>query len=307
MIMNIDSILTKLLVIKRKITREKKGNLDNILKNDYTIEDFKKEPFERKLEILTMAVNTIPKSLLLLSLEPGRVYTSGSELLESLLKYLNISIEEFRRNKEFYKNYMPIGASTYWGYVSTDTWNGGIMTKINLTTRVHITPEEVGYALTSFGRDMQPFVAYILKRCAKYEINPWVLFGRTSGPWKKRIPVISVEILKNIYEKEEVKDESKVYTFKGFAIYTLNRFKQLGLIEKMQDGTFRITKKGRRVYKEIIRPILEVATNPHYIIKYRAKLSNKDKQKLLEIYSNYKSLCKEKERSNCYVSITENM
>jgi len=51
----------------------------------------------------------------------------------------------------------------------------------------------------------------------------------------------------------------------------------------------RITERGRRVYDEIIRPILEVAENPDSILRYRAKLSNEDKWKLLRIYGKEES------------------
>jgi len=162
--------------------------LDNILnsRGDYTLEDLKREPFDRRLEILATTVNLIPRTLLYLSLEYRKVYTTGSELLEDLLRYLNIPIEEFRKNEEFYKSYI-LGPLSYWHYVSVDKIGNGIMTRINLTTKVWFNSEKVGYTLTSFGRDLKPFVAYILKKLAEYEINSWKLFGSTPNGREKKV------------------------------------------------------------------------------------------------------------------------
>jgi len=67
-------------------------------------------------------------------------------------------------------------------------------------------------------------------------------------------------------------------------------------------GVIKMTEKGKKVYEEIINPILEVAENPDNVIKYREELSDKDKWELLEIYSSYKSAYRKREK-NCFIGI----
>jgi len=287
---------------KRK--RENESNLGDILKNDYTLEDFKKESFDRRLEMLTTAVDLIPRALLLLSLEYGKVYTRNIELKVALLRYLGISLTEFRRNKNAYAPYLPMGTSAYLSYVEPQIKGGGAMTKAKLTTKVWTSTKKHGYALTSFGKDIKPFVSYILKKCAEYKINPSELFGKTLESGGKRGPMISIKMLKYVYEKGEayIVDIAKDL---GLSLESpvienhLLGFKELGLIEyrgfihypelAKRYPIIRITEKGRKVYEEIIKPILEVAESPSNITKYWAELTNEDKWNLLEIYSSYKS------------------
>jgi len=374
-------------------------NSDDIvnLGKDYTLKDFERESLERRLEILATSVNLIPRALLLLSLEYGKVYTSGRDLLYSLLGYLRIPLYEFSREKTIIQYYIPVSPRAYWGYVSTDIKGKGAMTGINLVTRIQITPEKVGYRLTTFGEIIKSFVAYILKKCAEYEINPWELFGHTPKRGEERSTVYSIKILKYIYEKGETSSNDIIrdLNFSSIVIQNyLSRFRKLGLIEyvyitskygeakkyrinrdKLEDilrcledeecrsdatyiykapgniakrvisylmennnlttittkelakalrasytsirnivrwlfykevlsqeipsgrmSIIKITEKGKRVYEEIIMPILEVAKDPDKITKYREELSDKDKWELLKIYSDYKSLFGEKER-----------
>jgi len=374
-------------------------NLDNVINlgRNYTLEDFKRESLERRLEILTTLVNSIPRALLHQALVYRRVYTSGRELLEEFLRYLGIPLDEFMREKDFYKDYIPVDPRTYWDYVSTDKKGRGTMTRINLVTEVQITPKRVGYTLTSFGENIKGFVAYILKKYAEYEINPWELFGQTIEGEEKRIPICSIEMLRYIYEKKETSRNDMAKNFilttplSSLPIY-LARFHKLGLIEyssilsrrketkkyrinrgKLEDllkcledeecnkeisyryyigrniarmiinyliesnlttittkelldlgvsygnvyhiiswlihkgvlspeipvrkkSIIRITEKGKKVYEDIIRPILEVAENPDKITEYEAELSNEDKWKLLEIYSGHKYFFGKRER-----------
>jgi len=371
--------------------------LDDIINfgEDYTLDDFKREPFEIRLEILTTALNLIPRALLHLSLEYGMVYTSGQELLRALLRYLGISFEEFIRKREYYRDYLPVNQFTYWAYVSTDIKGKGTMTRINLVTRIQITPEKVGYTLTTFGKIMKPFVAYILKKCTEYEINPWELFGHTQKRGEERSPVNIIRILKYIYENEKV-SINDIATNLGLSSLSINRhlsrLKKLGLVDykfvatnygeakvyrvnrdKLEDtlrcledekcrkytkygyisaniikfiidyiirnnksiittkellgylkvsydsiykairwlidrevlypelpirkhSIVRITERGKDIYENIVRPILEVVENPDNITKYRAELDYEDRWRLLEIYNGHKSLLGERER-----------
>jgi len=397
-------IFWKLIILHYHIIIVIKFDYFNILMNsddivnfgkDYTLKDFEREPLERRLEILATSVNLIPRALSLLSLKPKKVYTSGQELLKDLLRYLGISFEEFIREKESYRWYLPVSQSTYWVYVSTDIKGKGTMTKINLVTRIQITPEKVGYTLTTFGEIMKPFVAYILKKCTEYEINPWELFGHTQKRGEERSPVNIIRILKYIYENEKV-FINDIATNLGLSSSSINRYlsrlKKLGLVDykfvttsygeakvyrvnrdKLEDtlrcledekcrkhtkynyipvntirfiidyiirnnksiittkelleylkvsyhsiykairwlidrevlylelpigrlSIVRITERGKKIYENIVKPILEVAENPDNIIKYGAELDYEDRWRLLEIYSGHRYLYGERER-----------
>jgi len=341
-------------------------NLDGIIRRSYTLEDFKRELPERRLEILTTIVaSPIPTALLYQSLVPGIVYTSGRQLLESLLEYLGIPYEEFKENKNLYKGCIPVDLPIYRKYISILN----VMINTNLVTKVG--PKIHGFTLTDFGRITQEFLGYTLKKLVENEMNPIELFGYS--------PKNVVKTLDYIYKKGET-SVSDILKSLNIPLSTIYRLKTLGLIEyepgryrtrskryiinrdKLTDmlkcledkeckrnaehkyhiptniarmvieylmesnltnitikeltkalkanygsmctivrwlthegvlsaeilPSIRITKKGRIVYEEIIRPILEVAEDPDKITKYRAKLSDKDKWKLLDIHCTYR-------------------
>ncbi|MEM4461088.1 MAG: helix-turn-helix domain-containing protein [Nanopusillaceae archaeon] len=165
---------------------------------DYTLDDFSKEPFEKRLEIVATAVNHPIRAMVFLALKESKVYTSGREVLEDFLFYLGIPLEEFNNNKSKYKNLMPVSTRTYQAYIDDRIENEGTLTRINMFTKIAITPEEIGYAMTSFGEEMKGFVAFILKKCCELEIDPWKLFGCTIAPKGKRAPVDSIKIIECI-------------------------------------------------------------------------------------------------------------
>lgn len=205
---------------------------------DYTLEDFEKESLDRRLEILTTAVSSIPVSILHLSLQYGKVYKSGKKLLEDLLDYLNIPPEKFMKEKKSYRIYIPTSPKTYWNYISINKSEEGIMARINLVTKVKITPK-TGYTLTSFGEALKPFVAYILKKYAEYEINPEELF--------RKYPVDSIKILENICKEENIaiskmKKIINMYSSLSKDFY-LKKFERLGLIKYNRGPTHAINKE----------------------------------------------------------------
>jgi len=352
---------------------------DSTATTRYTLEDFKGEPLENRLKMLTTIVaSPISTALLYQSLVPRRVYTSGRQLLESLLEYLGIPYEEFKENKNLYKDCIPVSLlKDYQGYLN-DLINAKLVAKAG--------PKIYGFALTDFGIIAQEFLGYVFKGLAKYEINSTKLFGNS--------PKNAIKILNYIYENGETSIDNILKSLDSSLSETvlkriLSRFKMLGLIEYESRGIYRrgpqkryiinrdklinalkcledeeckrnirqkyhmptniakividylmendftsitleeltkalkgsynsiyivvkwlthegvlsaerlppkrlhsirITKKGKEVYEEIIRPILEVAEDPDKITKYRAKLSDEDKWKLFSIYCTYRLL-----------------
>jgi len=241
--------------------------LDDILnlEKDYILEDFKKESYKNRLEILSKSVNLIPRAILHTCLSYGKVYTNEIELFDEFLRCLGISYKEFQRNKRLYRGLMPINPSTYWGYVSLNSKGEGPMVRIGLLKRVQITPESYGYTLTPFGEYMKPFVSYILKKCAELDIDPWELFGQISGREGKRPSINSIEILKYIYEGGEVsvgKIARATYMSSGSLNSCLKRFEKLGLIEYKNPFNRNKIPKAYRVNKEKIRDTLECLENP---------------------------------------------
>jgi len=354
-------------------------------RKDYTLEDFRRKPLETRLDEVIRAITPLPKSLLYLALESEGVYKSGQDLQKALSKYLGIPI----KRGEPYEIPMSLNPNTYLRYLSNDITELAI-TGVSPFIRVQVTPEKVGYTPTDFLKNIKPFIAYILKKCAEYGIDPQKLFGRPSRVKGKTSFMYTIKILEYIYEKGETSQSdiakilnlptshniiySRLFAFKKlglieyrststnysrFKVYRVNKDKLEEMLSCLEDkkckrkatylymvstniareviryliesdkdiittrelieysgasygsiwnivkwlvdkgglssdipfrkqSIIRITEKGKRIYEEIIRPILEVVENPDNIKKYSAELSSKDKWKLLKIYMEHK-------------------
>jgi len=321
--------------------------LDEMLKfNDYTLEDFKKESYERRLETILKMVDSINKAVLHVYLVPNKVYTYKIEVLGDTLKCLNI-LEEFQRNREIARG---IASVLYDIYELSD---------------ISVVAKGMGYnyILTSFGKDMQSFVSYILKKYSELDVDLSPLLTLTVE--ERRRGKDPLEVFRLIYKKGMIWRAEIEEMFPRFPVYRyLVLFDRLGLVERLryevnrkiikdvlecledldcqkmykvvivsfslfkkaveylkdkeivskkelakslnisesytnlliddlkskrvlyETGTLvKITEKGKRVYEEIIKPILEVAKEPDNITKYKVELNNMDRLRLLELIS----------------------
>ena len=192
------------------------------------------ESLDKRLEILATAVNHPIRALTYLSMEAGRIYSNGKELLESFLRCVGIPADEFYKEKGKFKDYIPIRNETYWDYVDDTIPGEGTLTRINLVTRLKIGLDKVGYVLTDFGIILKGFISYILKQFAKLGINPHDLFGSTKEAYEKRSPVIMVkmiEYLSNVKETTIGEIAEKLKIGVSTVYYHLHQLKKLGLIE----------------------------------------------------------------------------
>ena len=201
---------------------------------NYTLNDFKNESLEKRLEILTTTVNHPIRALTYLSMEAGRIYSNGKELLEAFLEFVGISADLFYKEKEKFKDYIPIREQSYWSYVDGTIPGMGTLTRINLVTRLKIGLDKVGYVLTEFGKIAKGFVSYILKQFAKLGINPHDLFGGAQTKYEKRSPVIMIKIieyLSNVKETTIGEIVEKLKIRESTVNCHLHQLKKLGLIE----------------------------------------------------------------------------
>jgi len=278
-------------------------------------------------------------------LVPNKVYTDRIEILGDALKCLDI-LEEFQRNREIARGI---------AYALYDIYELG---DISIVAK---DPKYNYITLTSFGKDMQSFVSYILKKYSELnvDLSP-LLYVTVEERGRRRDPL---EVLRLIYEKGEIWRAEIEDKFPRFPVYRyLVLFDGLGLVERLRyqvnremikdvleclenldcqkryrtsivsfglfkkaieylkdkemvskkelakslnisesytyrlinllesehilyrTGTLvKITEKGKKVYEEIIGPILEVAKEPDNITKYKIELNNSDKLRLLEL------------------------
>ncbi|MEM5814987.1 MAG: winged helix-turn-helix transcriptional regulator [Candidatus Aenigmatarchaeota archaeon] len=218
---------------------------------DYTLNDFSKEPFERRIEAITTTINHIIKAMVLLALDKSKIYTNGREIQKDFLRYLGIPLDEFCNNEDKYKNLLPVGSFSYRQYIDDRKKEQGILTKMNMT-RIAITPEKTGYIMTSLGGEMKGFVAYILKKCYELKIDPWELLGCTKSVKGKRASIDSIKIIQYINEGLDTSQEiAKKCGITGGSIHNaLKRFEKLGIIEYDYLAVRRGEKKIYKVDKE---------------------------------------------------------
>ncbi|BFI73801.1 hypothetical protein YN1_7880 [Nanoarchaeota archaeon] len=218
--------------------------------NNYTLEDFKNEPLDKRLEILATLVNHIPRALTYLSMKDDKIYSNSEELFRDFLSYIGIPLGDFIKNKDNYRDLIPVAKHIYWEYVDDSKPRAGVLTRINLVTRVEIGPNKIGYTLTDFGKEMKGFTSYILKQFAELEINPWDILGSTKESKEKRSPINVIKminyiikkypemgIIKYIYNNKDKKELSiegisKELNISEKLVYNnLKKLKELGIIE----------------------------------------------------------------------------
>ncbi|MEM5879254.1 MAG: hypothetical protein QXU74_02050 [Candidatus Aenigmatarchaeota archaeon] len=233
------------------------GNLTKDLFKDYTLEDFEKESPEKKTEILTTSINHPTRALTFLSLDPTKVYSKRSEVMEQFLSYLGIPLKEFKENKSYYADFISPHPINYWAYIDDRIKKQGVLSRINLLTRRAITPTKVGYNMTSFGKSMKGFVAYSMKSFAELGINPWDLLGSTDIHSGKRAPSTTLKVLKSIKNGKktlkEVSDDTRANPI-HLEIH-LKRLESLGLVKYKSISTVKGEKKIYKINRKKVEKV----------------------------------------------------
>ncbi|BFI73781.1 hypothetical protein YN1_7680 [Nanoarchaeota archaeon] len=239
---------------------------------DYTIEDFKKQPEDKRLEDLSRINNHIIRMLTILSLKRRKIYKNGEEIRNDFLEFIGKNLDDIIDNNVKVKDIIP-GSTTYFKYLSTINEKEGILTKIGIIIEV----DKNRYIKSSFGEDIEGFLNYLLKEYVKFNINPYELFGHTRKSVEKANPVNTINVIEYLVENKDkkigMKDIEDTYKLSESIVRLI---------------LFRLSKLGLIIYNKNRQPIIIYKVNLDKAKEYYNKLYENPEEEMKKYkISNY--------------------